>query len=128
MLKRTEVRIIETQTSVRGVPNMQVKQSHLNNTIAKTIITNTATFIDRNFDFKLGEVNTHLKQMPLKQLDIFANQSFQKQYSIIVTMVNDEQFHGKLIKRINQNKYILKINNSFFKIVQLEQIKSINLI
>ncbi|KRK79975.1 hypothetical protein [Companilactobacillus nodensis] len=107
---------------------MQVKQSRLNNTIAKTIITNTATFIDRNFDFKLGEVNTHLKQMPLKQLDIFANQSFQKQYSIIVTMVNDEQFHGKLIKRINQNKYILKINNSFFKIVQLEQIKSINLV
>lgn len=128
MLKRTEVRIIETQTSVRGFPNMQVKQSRLNNTIAKTIITNTATFIDRNFDFKLGEVNTHLKQMPLKQLDIFANQSFQKQYSIIVTMVNDEQFHGKLIKRINQNKYILKINNSFFKIVQLEQIKSINLV
>ncbi|WP_334328475.1 hypothetical protein [Companilactobacillus sp. HBUAS59699] len=107
---------------------MQVKQSHINNTLAKAIISNTATFIDRNFDFKLGEVATHLKQMPLKQLDIFARQSLQKQYSIIVTMVNDEQFHGKLIKRINQNKYILKVNNSFFKIVELSQIKSINLI
>ncbi|WP_125565095.1 hypothetical protein [Companilactobacillus insicii] len=107
---------------------MQVKQSHINNTLAKTIISSTATFIDRNFDFKIGRTASQLKQMPLKQLDIFARQSLQKQYSIIVTMVNDEQFHGKLIRRINKNKYILKVNNSFFKIIELSQIKSINLI
>ena len=84
---------------------MQVKQSHLNNTLAQTIINNTATFIDRNFDFKLGNINSNnLIQMPHKQLDIFAEQSFHKQYFIIVTMVNDEQFDGKLIKRINKKK------------------------
>jgi len=108
---------------------MQVKQSHLNNTLAQTIINNTATFIDRNFDFKLGTINSNnLIQMPHKQLDFFAEQSFQNQYFIIVTMVNDEQFDGKLIKRINKNKYVLKSSNSFYKIIELAQIKSINLV
>ncbi|USQ69684.1 hypothetical protein M5C72_05560 [Companilactobacillus allii] len=112
---------------------MQVKQSHLNNTLAQTIISNTATFIDNNFDFKLGNITNNvysntLKQMPHKQLNIFAKQSFQKQYFIIVTMVNDEQFEGKLIRCINENKYVLKINSSFYKIVELNQIRSINLV
>lgn len=116
-----------------GALKMQVKQSHLNNTLAQTIISNTATFIDNNFDFKLGNINDNLhsstlRQMPHKQLNVFARQSFQKQYFIIVTMVNDEQFDGKLIRCINENKYILKVNTSFYKIIELDQIKSINLV
>ena len=66
--------------------------------------------------------------MPIKQLFIFAKQSFQKQYYINVTMVNEESMQGKLIKRINSNKYILEVNKNFFKIIDLKDLKSINLI
>lgn len=113
-----------------GGVKMQVKQSYLNNTITKNIISNTAKFIDKNFDFNMmnNQKLSQIKQMPYKQLYIFAKQSFQKQYYINVTMVNDEQFQGKLIKKINLNKYILKVNSSLYSIIDLNNIKSINLI
>ncbi|WP_057763639.1 hypothetical protein [Companilactobacillus tucceti] len=108
---------------------MQLKQQYLSNTFTKNIINNTAKFIDRNFDFNMDSKSiSQIKQMPIKQLFIFAKQSFQKQYYINVTMVNEESMQGKLIKRINSNKYILEVNKSFFKIIDIKDLKSINLI
>ncbi|MFC6322272.1 hypothetical protein [Companilactobacillus baiquanensis] len=108
---------------------MQLRQQHLSNTFTKNIINNTAKFIDRNFDFNMDSKSvSQIKQMPIKQLFIFAKQSFQKQYYINVTMVNEESMQGKLIKRINANKYILEVNKNLFQIIDLKNLKSINLI
>jgi len=107
---------------------MELKQNQ-SNTFTKNIINNTAKFIDRNFDFNMDSKSvSQIKQMPIRQLFIFAKQSFQKQYYINVTMVNETSMQGKLIKRINPNKYILEVNKNLFQIVDIDHLKSINLI
>ncbi|MFD1417215.1 MULTISPECIES: hypothetical protein [Companilactobacillus] len=107
---------------------MELKQNQ-SNTFTKNIINNTAKFIDRNFDFNMDSKSvSQIKQMPIRQLFIFAKQSFQKQYYINVTMVNETSMQGKLIKRINPNKYILEVNKNLFQIVDINNLKSIKLI
>ena len=106
---------------------MQAKQLH--NRLTTTLINNTTNFINNNFDFNLNtEFKSQIKQMPLMQLKIFAEQSFHKNYSVIITMLNDNQLHGKFISQVNQNKYVFKVNNDLFSIVTLNNLKSINLI
>ncbi|MCV3762768.1 hypothetical protein OF389_07590 [Companilactobacillus farciminis] len=106
---------------------MQAKQLH--SRFTTNLINNTTSFINNNFDFNLkNESKTPLKQMPLMQLQTFAEQSFQKNYSVVITMLNDNQLHGKFISQVNQNKYVFKVNNNLFSIVILNNLKSINLI
>ncbi|WP_119326035.1 hypothetical protein [Companilactobacillus musae] len=106
---------------------MQAKQLH--NRFTTNLINNTTNFINNNFDFNLkNDTKTQIKQMPLMQLKIFAEQSFQKNYSVVITMLNDKQLHGKFISQVNQNKFVFKVNSNFFKIITLDQIKSINLV
>jgi len=105
---------------------MQAGQSY--NRFTTNLINNTTNFINNNFDFNLNhETNLQIKQMPLMQLEFFAEQSFQKHYSVVITMLNDEQLQGKFISQVTKNKFVFKINSSLFGIVMLSQIKSINL-
>ncbi|MFD1471130.1 hypothetical protein [Companilactobacillus mishanensis] len=104
-------------------------QTRLNNNFAKNLIHSTTDFIDRNFDIRFGENDmSQLIQMPMNQLSLFAHQSLENRYLVVITMLNEEQYHGKLIKAVDQNKYIMKITDGFYKIVELDQLKSINLI
>ena len=106
---------------------MQAKQLH--NRFTTSLINNTTNFINNNFDFNLkNEPIIQIKQMPLMQLQFFAEQSFSKKYSVVITMLNDEQFHGKFISQVNKNKYVFKMNSNLFGIIALDQIKSINLV
>lgn len=106
---------------------MQARQLH--NRFTTNLIHNTTNFINNNFDFDLkNESKTQIKQMPLMQLKIFAEQSFQKKYSVVITMLNDKQLHGKFISQVNKNKFVFKVNSNFFEIVMLDKIKSINLV
>ena len=106
---------------------MQAKQLH--NRLTTTLINNTTNFINNNFDFNLNtEFKSQIKQMPLMQLKIFAEQSFHKNYSVIITMLNDNQLHGKFISQVNQNKYVFKVNNNLYSIITLNNLKSINLV
>ena len=106
---------------------MQARQLH--NRFTTNLINNTTSFINNNFDFNLkNETKTQFKQMPLMQLQIFAEQSFQRNYSVVITMLNDNQLHGKFISQVNQNKYVFKVNDNLFSIVTLGNLKSINLI
>ncbi|KRK91487.1 hypothetical protein [Companilactobacillus futsaii] len=106
---------------------MQARQLH--NRFTANLINNTTNFINNNFDFNLkNEPKTQFKQMPLMQLQIFAEQSFQKNYSVVITMLNDNQLHGKFISQVNQNKYVFKVSKNLFSIVTLGNLKSINLI
>jgi len=106
---------------------MQAKQLH--NRFTTNLINNTTNFINNNFDFNLkNEPIIQIKQMPLMQLQFFAEQSFSKKYSVVITMLNDKQLQGKFISQVNKNKFVFKINNNFFDIVTLDQIKSINLV
>lgn len=126
MLFRTQVRIMEIQTSVRGL-KMQAKQ--LRNRFTTNLINNTTNFINNNFDFNLElKPVSQVKQMPLTQLQIFSEQSFHKNYSVVITMLNDKQLQGKFISQVNKNKFVFKVNSKLFSIVALSQIKSINLI
>ena len=106
---------------------MQARQLH--NRFTTNLINNTTNFINNNFDFNLkNETSSQIKQMPLMQLEIFAEQSFHKKYSVVITMLNDKQLHGKFISQVNKNKFVFKMNSALFEIVMLNQIKSINLI
>lgn len=110
-----------------GGIKMQLQSRFNNHQFTKDIIQTTADFIDRTFDTNFGEIPSKLPQMPIDQLDLFAKQSLQNKYLIVVTMLNEEQFQGKLIKAVNQNKYIMQINSGFYKIIELTDLKSINL-
>ncbi|AKP66716.1 hypothetical protein [Companilactobacillus ginsenosidimutans] len=103
-------------------------QTHINrNQFTKNIIQTTTDFIDRTFDINFGDKNpSNLMQMPINQISLFAQQSLRNKYLVVVTMLNEEQFQGKLIKSVNDNKYIMKITTGFYKIVELNQVKSIN--
>lgn len=103
-------------------------QSRLNNhSFTKNIIDSTTKFIDKTFDFTLGELKpSTLLQMPLTQLQLFSDQSLQNSYKVIITMLNEEQFQGKIIRKVNSEKYVLKIASGFYKIIDLNQLKSIN--
>lgn len=102
-------------------------QSRINNHFAQNIIQTTTDFIDRTFDINFGDNNpANLMQMPTNQLFLFAQQSLLNKYLVVVTMLNEEQYQGKLIKAVNDNKYIMKITSGFYKIVEIDQIKSIN--
>jgi len=106
---------------------MQAKQLH--NRFTTSLINNTTNFINNNFDFNLkNKPIIQVKQMPLMQLQFFAEQSFSKKYSVVITMLNDKQLQGKFISQVNKNKYVFKINKNFFNIVVLDKIKSINLV
>jgi len=106
---------------------MQAKQLH--NRFTTSLINNTTNFINNNFDFNLkNKPIIQVKQMPLMQLQFFAEQSFSKKYSVVITMLNDKQLQGKFISQVNKNKYVFKINNKFFGIVVLDKMKSINLV
>lgn len=106
---------------------MQARQ--LRNRFTTNLINNTTNFINHNFDFNLNNQPTsQIKQMPLMQLEIFAEQSFQKNYSVVITMLNDKQLQGKFISQVNKNKFVFKVNQAFFGIIMLSQIKSINLV
>jgi len=106
---------------------MQARQSY--NRFTTNLINNTTNFINNNFDFNIDSTsNSQIKQMPLMQLEIFAEQSFHKKYSVVITMLNEEQFHGKFISQVNKNKYVFKMNSNLFGIIALDQIKSINLV
>lgn len=106
---------------------MQAKQLH--NRFTTNLINNTTNFINNNFDFNLKDKPiVQVKQMPLMQLQFFAEQSFSKKYSVVITMLNDKQLQGKFISQVNKNKYVFKINKNFFNIVVLDKIKSINLV
>lgn len=106
---------------------MQAKQLH--NRFTNNLISNTTNFLNNNFDFNLKVTpKTLVKQMPLMQLELFAEQSFHNNYSVVITMLNDKQLQGKFISQVNQNKYVFKLNKTFFEIVMLDQIKSINLV
>ena len=109
-----------------GGLKMQARQLH--NRFTTNLINNTASFINNNFDFNFKEAtNSQIKQMPLMQLEIFAEQSFHKKYSVVITMLNDKQLQGKFISQVNKNKFVFKVNSTFFEIIMLDQIKSINL-
>ena len=106
---------------------MQARQSY--NRFTTNLINNTTSFINNNFDFNIeSNQNKQLKQMPLMQLELFTEQSYQKHFSVVITMLNDEQFHGKFISQVNRNKFVFKVSSAFFKIVTLDQLKSINLV
>lgn len=110
-----------------GDLKMQAKQAY--NRFTTNLINNTTNFINNNFDFNIdSNKQLQIKQMPLMQLELFAEQSFQKKSSVIITMLNDERFQGKFISRVNQNKYVFKVSDAFFEIVTLDRIKSINLV
>ena len=106
---------------------MQARQ--LSNHFTTNLINNTTNFINNNFDFNLQvETKPQVKQMPLMQLELFAEQSFRNKYSVVITMLNDKQLQGKFISQVNENKYVFKMNSALFEIVMLNQIKSINLV
>ncbi|MQS96883.1 hypothetical protein [Companilactobacillus halodurans] len=106
---------------------MQARQ--LRNRFTANLINNTTNFINNNFDFNIKTApKIKIKQMPLMQLEIFAEQSFQKNYSVVITMLNDKQVQGKFISQVNQNKYVFQVNSKLFSIVSLNLVKSINLI
>lgn len=106
---------------------MQARPLH--NRFTTNLINNTTNFINNNFDFNLEDKATlQIKQMPLMQLQIFAEQSFQNKYSVVITMLNDKQLQGKFISQVNQNKFVFKVNSTLFSIVTLNNIKSINLV
>ncbi|PMD73438.1 hypothetical protein [Companilactobacillus nuruki] len=106
---------------------MQARQLH--NRFTTSLINNTTNFINNNFDFNLKKQSQiQVKQMPLMQLEFFAEQSFQKKYSVVITMLNDNQLHGKFISQVNKNKFVFKMTSTFFEIVTLDQLKSINLV
>ncbi|WP_338214042.1 hypothetical protein [Companilactobacillus muriivasis] len=106
---------------------MQARQ--LRNHFTTNLINNTTNFINNNFDFNLQvETKPQVKQMPLMQLELFAEQSFRNKYSVVITMLNDKQLQGKFISQVNKNKYVFKMNSALFEIVMLNQIKSINLV
>jgi hypothetical protein len=106
---------------------MQAQQLH--NRFTTNLINNTTNFINNNFDFNLNVASkSQIKQMPLMQLELFAEQSFNNKYSVVITMLNDKQLQGKFISQVNKNKYVFKMNSTFFEIVMLDQIKSINLV
>lgn len=110
-----------------GGLKMQAKQAY--NHFTTNLINHTANFINNNFDFNIeSNQNLQIKQMPFMQIELFAEQSFQRHYSVVITMLNDEQFQGKFISQVNKNKYVFKMNSTFFKIATLDQIKSINLV
>ena len=111
-----------------GGIKMQLQTRLNNNQFTKNIIESTTNFIDRTFDFNFGNSKpSDLQAMPLNQLSIFAQQSLKNQYFVVVTMLNEEQFQGKLIKSVNDNKYIMQITDGFYKIFELNEVKSINL-
>ena len=106
---------------------MQARQSY--NRFTTNLINNTTNFINNNFDFNIKEsTNQHVQQMPAMQIELFAEQSFQKKYSVVITMLNDQQLQGKFISQVNKNKFVFKVNSKFFEILMLDQIKSINLV
>lgn len=105
---------------------MQLQSRFYNHQFTKDIIQTTTDFIDRTFDVNFGVTPSKLLQMPADQLNLFATQSLQNKYLIVVTMLNEEQFQGKLIKSVNENKYIMRINSGFYKIFNLNDVKSIN--
>ena len=110
-----------------GGLKMQAKQ--LRNRFTTNLINNTTNFINNNFDFNLElKPVSQVKQMPLTQLQIFSEQSFHKNYSVVITMLNDKQLQGKFISQVNKNKFVFKVNSKLFSIVALSQIKSINLV
>ncbi len=107
---------------------MQLQTRINKNQFAKNLIQTTTDFIDRTFDINFGDNNpANLMQMPTNQLTIFAQQSLKNKYLVVVTMLNEEQFQGKLIKHVNGNKYIMKITSGFYKIFELDDVKSINM-
>jgi hypothetical protein len=111
-----------------GGIQMQRQTRITNNQFAKNLIKTTTDFIDRTFDINFGDNNpTKLMQMPTNQLDLLAQQSLQNKYLVVVTMLNEEQFQGKLIKSVTPNKYIMKITSGFYKIFEIDELKSINL-
>lgn len=111
-----------------GGIQMQLETRFNNHNFAKNLIQSTTDFIDRTFDFNFGNSNPNdLLPMPKNQLTIFADQSLKNKYFIVVTMLNEEQFDGKLISAVDPNKYIMKINSGFYKILYLDDVKSINL-
>ncbi|KRL68382.1 hypothetical protein [Companilactobacillus versmoldensis] len=107
---------------------MQLQSRLTNNHFAQNLIQTTSDLIDRTFDFNFGEnIPLDLIQMPTDQLNLFAKQSLEQHYTIILTTTLNQQYQGTLVKAIGQKKYIMKVSSSFYKIFELSEVKSINL-